>query len=242
MLSACGLVKRYGDVVALDGFDLEIAEGEIAGLVGANGAGKSTFVEVVAGLVRPDRGSVRVGGLPVGSRRARAMVGLAPQDLGLYLSLTVRENIQLFAGLAGLRGRASRTAVRQTMEALRLADVADRQVGYLSGGQRRRTQAATALVHEPKLLLVDEPTAGADPVTRSALLELVRACAAHGTAVCYTTHYLPELVELDASIAVVSAGRVIARGDQRTLLAEVPGEDPTLDDLYRALEAPHVNG
>lgn len=238
MLSARGLEKRYGEVTALDGFDLEIREGEIVGLVGANGAGKSTFVEIVAGLVRPDHGQVRVGGLPTRSRSARALIGVAPQDLGLYLSLTVRENIRLFAGL---HDRVPGEVVDELVEALRLTGVVDRQVGYLSGGQRRRTQAATALVHRPRLLLLDEPTAGADPTTRTALLELVREYAARGTAVCYTTHYLPELVELDATIAVVSAGRVIARGDQRSLLAELPAEDPTLDDLYRALEAPHAH-
>ena len=148
----------------------------------------------------------------------------APQEIALYLSATVRQNLRLFGGLAGLRGRALRTAIDWTAERLELTDVLDRVVALLSGGQKRRTQAATAMLHAPRLLLLDEPTVGADPVTRQALLNLVREAAQEGAAVCYTTHYLPELVDLDATLAVCRAGRVIARGPQRTLLASLPGE------------------
>jgi ABC-2 type transport system ATP-binding protein len=226
MLIARGLHKRYGNVVALDGFDLHVEAGEIVGLVGHNGAGKSTFIEIVTGLTRPDAGRVEVAGIDVAdrSRRVRELIGLAPQEMSLYLPLTVRENVRLFGGLAGLRGRALRSAISETSAALGLTEVLDRPVGLLSGGQRRRAQAATALVHRPRLLLLDEPTVGADPGTRQALLAMVRECAAAGTAVCYTTHYLPELADLAASIAVVSRGRVIARGSQQQLLAGIPGE------------------
>lgn len=276
-LDARGVRKRFGDLVALDGFDLRIAAGEIVGLVGHNGAGKTTFVEVVAGLTRPDAGTVLVDGLDVAARTGsvRRRVGLAPQEIGLYPPLTVRENLRLFAGLAGLRGRRRRAAIAETSAALGLCSVLDRQVGHLSGGQRRRAQAATALVHRPRLLLLDEPTAGADPATRGALLQLVRRCAEEGTAVCYTTHYLPELADLEATIAVAARGRIIARGTQAELLAGLPAElrvvlssgeervlrssdparslagligqglalqavdvrQPSLDDLYHALEA-----
>jgi ABC-2 type transport system ATP-binding protein len=280
MLVAQGVRKRFGDVVALDGFDLRIAAGEIVGLVGHNGAGKTTFVEIVAGLTRPDAGTVTVDGLDATSRsvQVRERIGLAPQELSLYLSLTVRENLRLFAGLAGLRGRRQRAAIDETSTALGLTEVIDRQVGYLSGGQKRRAQAATALIHRPRLLLLDEPTAGADPGTRRALLQLVRQSAGDGAAICYTTHYLPELADLDATIAVAARGRVIARGTQAELLAGLPtdvqvvlasGEErvirstdpsgalaellaqrvplrevdvrqPSLDDLYHALDSDHV--
>lgn len=218
--------KSFGGVVALAGFDLRIEPGEIVGLVGHNGAGKTTFVEIVAGLTRLDSGTVLVNGLDATARSAqvRRRVGLAPQEIGLYPSLTVRENLRLFAGLAGLRGRRLRTAIETTSTALKLGEVLDRQIGYLSGGQRRRAQAGTALIHRPTLLLLDEPTAGADPGTRQALLQLVRQCAEDGTAVCYTTHYLPELADLDATIAVAAGGRIIARGTQAELLAGIPAE------------------
>jgi ABC-2 type transport system ATP-binding protein len=226
MLAAQGLTKRYGTVHALDGFDLTVGPGEIAGLIGHNGAGKTTFVEVVTGLTRPDAGQVTVGGVDVrrDPRAARRLTGVAPQELALYASATVRDNLRLFAALAGLRRAALRQAVDQVAEELKLTGVLGQRAGLLSGGQRRRTQAAAALVGGAPLLLLDEPTAGADPQTRSALLDAIRARAAQGAAVLYTTHYLPELADLGATIAVARAGRVIARGQQAALISGLPGE------------------
>jgi ABC-2 type transport system ATP-binding protein len=211
VLRAEGLRKRYGDQIALDGFDLTVEQGEITGLLGHNGAGKTTFVEVVTGLVRPDTGRVSTVG----------RIGYAPQEIALYPTLTVRENLRLFAALAGERRR---DAIVELAEELRLADSLDRPTGVLSGGQRRRTQAATALVGDPPLILLDEPTAGADPETRTALLAAVRARARSGAAIVYTTHYLPELVELDATLAVARAGRIVARGTREELTRGLPGE------------------
>lgn len=226
VLAADGLVKCYGGTKALDGFSLSVAPGEIVGLVGHNGAGKTTFVEVVAGLVKPEAGQVRIGGVDAlrDSRRARRMIGVAPQEQALYPSATVRDNLRLFGALAGLRKAALRAAIDHVAAELRLSEVLDQAVGLLSGGQRRRTQAATALIGSPRLLLLDEPTAGADPETRAALLAAVRDRAAAGAAVLYTTHYLPELTELGATLAVARAGRIIARGDQQSLTRGLPGE------------------
>ncbi|MEV3912565.1 ABC transporter ATP-binding protein [Streptomyces canus] len=226
MLTAGGLVKCHGRHRALDGFDLTVEPGEIVGLIGHNGAGKTTFVEIVAGLLRPDTGRIRIGpydALAEG-RAARRLIGVAPQELALYGGVTVRENLRLFAGLAGLRGRRREAGIARVLEELQLSTLADRPAGVLSGGQRRRVQAATAMVGSPPLLLLDEPTAGADPETRSALLAAVRARAETGVAVVYTTHYLPELVDLDATLALARAGRVIARGTQQELTRHLPGE------------------
>jgi ABC-2 type transport system ATP-binding protein len=224
VLAAQGLSKRYRSTPALDGFTLHVAAGEIAGLVGHNGAGKTTFVEVVTGLVAPDTGTVRVGGVDTlrDTRRSRELVGSTPQDQALYLSATVRQNLQLFASLAGLRGAERHQHIDQVVDELMLVDIVDRHVELLSGGQRRRVQTATALVGRRPLLLLDEPTVGADPETRRALLEAVRTRAQQGAAVVYTTHYLPELVDLGATIAVARGGRVIARGSQPELLAGLP--------------------
>jgi ABC-2 type transport system ATP-binding protein len=226
MLMAQGLVKRYGSCRALDSFDLTVELGEIAGLIGHNGAGKTTFVEVVTGLTRPDAGRVSVGGVDLlrDPRGARRLIGVAPQELALYVSATVRDNLRLFGALTGLRRRALNRAVDQVAEELQLTDVLGQRAGLLSGGQRRRTQAATALVGGAPLLLFDEPTAGADPQTRAALLGAVRARAAGGAAVLYTTHYLPELADLRATLAVARSGRIIARGAQDTLINGLPGE------------------
>ncbi|WP_327287443.1 ABC transporter ATP-binding protein [Streptomyces sp. NBC_01198] len=235
MLAVHELRKSYGARAALDGFSLEVRPGEVVGLIGHNGAGKTTFVEIVTGLVRADAGSARVCGVDAldRPREARALLGVAPQELALYPEVTVREHLRLFAGLAGLRRSAAARAVARTAADLMLTDVLDRRCGVLSGGQRRRTQAATALVGDPPVLLLDEPTAGADPQTRTALLSAVRARAAAGAAVVYTTHYLPELVDLDATLAVARAGRVVARGSRAELTADLPGEihmtlDPAL--------------
>jgi ABC-type multidrug transport system ATPase subunit len=239
MLVANGLVKFYGRHRALDGFDLAVGPGEIVGLIGHNGAGKTTFVEIVTGLVRPDAGRLRIGTYDAlrSGRAARRLVGVAPQETSLYGSVSVRENLRLLAGLAGLRGRQRDVAITQVLEELQLSALADRTVGVLSGGQRRRVQAATAMVGSPPLLLLDEPTAGADPETRSALLAAVRSRARAGAAVVYTTHYLPELVDLDATLALARAGRIIARGTQEELTRHLPGElrvsfaDPTEPEL-----------
>jgi ABC-2 type transport system ATP-binding protein len=217
-----GLRKAFGPVTALDGFDLTVRSGEVVGLIGHNGSGKTTFARVVAGLVRPDAGRVRIGGADSPDRRG--LVGFAPQEPALYPTATVRENLRVFGGLAGLRGAALRREIDAVAPALDLAGVLDRRVATLSGGQFRRVQAATALLHRPPVLLLDEPTVGVDPPTRAALLRLVRERAASGTAVCYTTHYLPELDELGATLAVAARGRIVARGTRADLLAGLPGE------------------
>ena len=227
MLVAAGLVKTYGRLRALDEFTLRVEPGEIAGLVGPNGAGKTTFVEVVTGLIRPDAGSVTVGDVDAlrHPRTARELLGVCPQETALYPSITVAEHLRLFGALSGLRRAALRRAVSDIAEVMQLTEVLAKPAGLLSGGQRKRAQAATALVADRPLLLLDEPTAGADPLTRTALLGVITARAAAGAAVVYTTHYLPELAELGATIALARAGRIASRGSQAEL---------SLDDLFPA--------
>ena len=231
VLDAVGLVKAYRGKRALDGFALTVAAGEITALIGPNGAGKTTFIEAITGLVRPDEGRVMISGIDAAAhpRRARAVTGVSPQETALYPAATVREHLRLFGGLAGLRSRELRRAIADIAEAMVLTDVLDQPAGLLSGGQRRRTQAATALITRPLLLLLDEPTAGADPVTRSALLAVVRQRAAEGAAVVYTTHYLPEVAELGATIAFARDGRVVARGRQDEIDTERLYEEVAAD-------------
>lgn len=225
MLDVHGLCKAYGPVTALAGLDLHVARGEVTGLIGHNGAGKSTLVGVISGLVGPDAGQVLVDGIDVARdvKAVRRRLGVAPQEEALYPAITVREHLRLFAAIGGLRGAALRRAVDQTAEEMALTAVLDRRVGVLSGGQRRRTQTASALVHSPPLLVLDEPTVGADPDTRRALLAAVRSRADAGAAVLYTTHYLPELEELDATLAVMVSGRLVGRGERRELMSGLPG-------------------
>src|SRR5260370_84879 len=165
MLAAQGLVKRYGSRAALDGFDLEVKAGEITGGIGHTGAGKTRFVEVVTGLVRRDAGRVRIGGVDGlrEPRAARRMTGISPQEQALYVSATARDNLRLFGALAGLRRSALASAIDRVAEELQLTAVLDQRIGLLSGGQRRRTQAATALIGAPQLRLLAEPCAGRRP-------------------------------------------------------------------------------
>jgi ABC-2 type transport system ATP-binding protein len=225
MLEVRGLRKAYGPVTALAGLDLQVARGEVTGLIGHNGAGKSTLVGAIAGLLLPDAGQVLVDGIDAARdpRAVRRRLGVAPQEEALYPAITVREHLRLFATLGGLRGASARRAIERTAEEMALTGVLDRRVGVLSGGQRRRTQTASALVHSPPLLVLDEPTVGADPDTRRALLAAVRGRADAGAAVLYTTHYLPELEDLDATLAVMVAGRLVGRGARRELMSGLPG-------------------
>ncbi|WP_066370143.1 ABC transporter ATP-binding protein [Herbidospora mongoliensis] len=228
MLQAIDLVKRYGPVLALDGFSLSVAAGEIVGLVGHNGAGKTTFVEIVSYLIRQDSGHVTIDGRPPSASRGR--VGVAPQHIALYPSVTVREHLNLFGKLSGLRRAALDSAIEELTVALRLGAFIDRRTAALSGGQQRRVQAATALINRPGLLLLDEPTAGADLETREAMLDVVKQRAGDGAAIVYTTHYLPELVELQATIAVARNGKIIARGTYDELVDGLPGEVRLIHD------------
>jgi ABC-2 type transport system ATP-binding protein len=244
VVEACGLRKRFGSVQALDGFDLSVGPGEIVGLVGHNGAGKTTLARVLTGLLRPDAGRVTVGGIDVAAspRSARRVLGVAPQELALYPTATARENLLCFAGLYGISRREAQRRSEELAEALVITDALDRKVRHLSGGMQRRLQTATAMIHHPRVLLLDEPTVGADPITREALLSAVRRAADDGAAVVYTTHYLPELDALDATLAVADNGRIIARGQRDKLLSQVDGHAvlvfegpaPQLDlDRYR---------
>ncbi|MFH8977936.1 ATP-binding cassette domain-containing protein, partial [Streptomyces sp. NPDC017890] len=235
-----GLGKSYGGTAALRHVDLEIAEGTIVGLLGHNGAGKTTLMSLIAGLLRPDAGEIEVLGHSMARtpRRARRELGLASQELAIYPPLTVFQNLQFFAELAGLRGRAARQRIEEVAHPLALNGLMGRRASWLSGGEQRRVHTAMALIHRPRLVLLDEPTAGVDVETRGRILAHVRELAAQGTAVCYSTHYLPEIEELAADVVVLHQGRVLTRGSVDELVRRhgdsavelvFSGEPPELD-------------
>ena len=214
ILRVDGLVKRYGDLTAVDHVSFDVQPGEIYGLLGPNGAGKTTLLSVISGLVRPAAGSVRVGGHaverdPVAAQR---LMGVVPQALALYPDLTVRQNLTYFARLRGLRGVERRDEIATALAAVDLAAVADRRAKTLSGGMNRRLNIAIGLIGRPRLLLLDEPTVGLDPQSRRHILDAVRRLADGGMAVLFTSHYMEEVEYLCRRLSILARGRVIAQG------------------------------
>jgi ABC-2 type transport system ATP-binding protein len=221
MLRIEGLRKRYGDVDVLRGVDLEADAGRVVALLGPNGAGKTTLVSIVAGLRTADGGTVTIAGVDAlrDPWSTRGMLGLAPQELGIYSPLSVHRNLVFFGEVAGLRGRALSCRIDEVCDALALRELLPRRAGELSGGQKRRLHTALAILHRPPLLFLDEPTVGADVRSRADLLRAVRRLAYDGAAIVYTTHYLTEVEELDADVAILEGGRVIERAPVRDLVA-----------------------
>lgn len=221
------LEKSYGEVRAVNGVSFEVPPGEIFGLLGPNGAGKTTTIHCLCGLISPTSGRVRIAGADVQRDRvaARRQMGLAPQELALYESLSARENLEYWAGVYGLRGAALRQRADEALELAGLADRGRDPVRRFSGGMKRRLNFACAIVHRPRVLLLDEPTAGVDPQSRARLLDLVQAQACAGAAVVYTTHYMEEAQQLCRRIAVIDHGRIIAMGTLEQLRSLIGGRD-----------------
>jgi ABC-2 type transport system ATP-binding protein len=227
MIEVQGLVKRYGELVAVGGVSFEAPSGAITGLLGPNGAGTSTVIGCVSGLLAPSEGSVRVLGHDVArdGRAARASLGVVPQELALYEDLTAGENLAYWGGAYGLRGAGLRARVAEVLAEIGLADRAKEPVSRFSGGMKRRLNFGCGIVHRPKVLLLDEPTVGVDPQSRVRLLELVRAEARAGTCVLYTTHYLEEAEDLCARLAIIDHGLLVAQGSLEELRARVGERD-----------------
>jgi ABC-2 type transport system ATP-binding protein len=228
VLTLTNVRKRYGATVALDGLSLAVRPGEILGLLGPNGAGKSTTVNLAVGLIAPDEGEVSLGGL--GSPRdpaARRRVGVSPQALAIYEQLTAEENLRFFGEVYGLSGRPLAERVEWALGFASLEERRRDRVATYSGGMKRRLNLAAALVHDPELLLLDEPTAGVDPQSRNAILERILELRRLGRTVVYTTHYMEEAERLCDRVAVVDHGRVLALGTVPELV-RAHGGDPVL--------------
>jgi len=204
------LVKHFGPVIAVDGISLELRSGECLGLLGPNGAGKSTLIRAIVGRVIPDAGRVAIFGSAAGSASARAALGWVPQDLALYPRLSATENLRSFGSYYGLTGKKLEEAVAWCLDWAALQDRAGELTRNLSGGMKRRLNMAAGLIHQPRLVLMDEPTVGVDPQSRNRIFEMIEALRAQGMTIIYTTHYMEEAERLCDRIAIVDHGRIIA--------------------------------
>jgi ABC-2 type transport system ATP-binding protein len=225
VLEVTDIHKRFGHTHALRGVSLSVEEGELFGLLGPNGAGKTTLLGILACLSDPTSGSARIFGKPLtrGDMSLRQLIGLATQEIALYGELSARENLNFFGKLYGLRGDELAKRVDEVLEFTALRDRASDRVHTFSGGMKRRLNLGVAVVHRPKLIFLDEATAGVDPQSRNHLFQQVRALNASGVTVIYTSHYMEEVEALCPRIAIMDHGRVIACDSRTNLLRRLDG-------------------
>ena len=222
-----GVVKRYGAITAVDGLDLDVPEGTCVGLLGPNGAGKSTTMRLLTAQAIADEGELEVLGfrLPQESKQARAQLGVAPQLDNLDVTLTVEQNLLVFAHLYRIPRAERREAIERSLALAKLEDRRDSRVDKLSGGMRRRLLIARALVHGPRLVLLDEPTVGLDPQVRQELWALIDALRSEGRTILMSTHYIEEAQRLCDTVLIMSHGKAVAAGSPADLVLEHAGRD-----------------
>ena len=226
MIEVRELKKSYGSIEALKGISFSVNEGEIFGLLGPNGAGKTTTISILAGLILQDSGEVSVAGMDVrkDSRKIKRIMGIVPQEIALYEELTGRENLHFWGSLYGLSGSRLKDQTQRMLELVELAERADDPVQSYSGGMKRRLNLIVGLLHEPKVVLLDEPTLGIDPQARLKILEIIKNEVSKGTTIIYTTHYLDEAERLCDRIAIIDSGRILSIGTLEEL-AKIAGEE-----------------
>jgi ABC-2 type transport system ATP-binding protein len=240
VLTIKNLRKSFGTLVAVDNVSFSVEKGQLVGLLGPNGAGKTTTVSMIAGLVTPDRGDVLVAGhrLSGDTDPAKRRIGLVPQDLALYDELSARDNLRFFGALYSLSGRALDDAIAKAVDLVGLGDRVRDRVKTFSGGMKRRLNLAAGLLHDPDILLLDEPTVGVDPQSRNAIFDNLETLRSRGKALIYTTHYMEEVERLADRIVVMDHGKVIAEDTLAGLqsrVASVGGGKATLETVFLTL-------
>ncbi len=227
MIEVRDLQKTYGDLMAVNQVSFSVKPGTVFGLLGPNGAGKSTTISCLSGLLKPTAGSIMVDGFDLASHavKAKASLGIVPQELAIYEDLSARDNLAYWGAAYGLKGTGLKQRVDHVLNRIGLADRANDLPKEYSGGMKRRLNFGCGLVHEPRILLLDEPTVGVDPQSRERLFDLVREERDKGTSVLYTTHYMEEAEKLCDELAIIDHGKIIAAGTLKELRAEFGGND-----------------
>jgi len=224
LLRLAGVRRSYGRLVAVVGLDLEVVRGETFGLLGPNGAGKSTLMRMIVGAQQPDEGTIRMRGADLTLATTRARVGIAPQDIALYGNLSAEENLSFFGRLYGLSGARLRERVQHGLELAGLTARRRDRVKTFSGGMQRRLNLACAVVHEPELVLLDEPTAGVDPQSRNHIFDSLEKLRDEGLTVIYSTHYMEEAERLCDRVGIMDHGRLLALGSVKELIERHGGQ------------------
>ena len=227
LLEVSDLHRSFDDLKAVAGVTFEVALGETYGLLGPNGAGKTTTISMVSGLLEPSAGEIRVTGEVVSTKGGgpRAKIGLVPQDLAIYPDLTARENLDFFGSLYGMKHAVRSSRTDAVLELVGLTDRADDRSDEYSGGMKRRLNIAIGLLHEPELLILDEPTVGVDPQSRNSILESVELLSSQGMSVLYTTHYMEEAERLCDRVGIIDQGKLVGEGTRRELVETVGQKD-----------------
>lgn len=224
MIEICGIRKSFGQLTAVNDVSLKIESGETFGLLGPNGAGKTTTISMLVGLLSPDAGSIRVDGSDPRIAAVREQIGIAPQSLSLYEDLTARENLRFFAKLYAGSAAKVHERITWTLDFASLTDRADDLVKTYSGGMKRRLNMAVAMIHDPKIILFDEPTVGVDPQSRNHIFDCIEKLAADGRTVLYTTHYMEEAERLCDRVAIMDRGQILAVDTVSNLLKQHGGD------------------
>ena len=238
MLEVRHLRKCYSSVVAVDDVSFSIGRGELVAVLGPNGAGKTTTVSIISGLVTPDAGDVHIDGkrLRGDADPGKRRIGLIPQDVALYDELSARHNLQFFGALFGLGGRAADAAIESVLTLVGLADRGGDRVGTFSGGMKRRLNLAAGLMHDPDILLLDEPTVGVDPQSRNAIFENLEELKRRGKTLLYTTHYMEEAERLADRVIIIDHGRVVADDSVTRLRHSLSATDRvSLEEVFLSL-------
>ncbi|WP_026884008.1 ABC transporter ATP-binding protein [Clostridium akagii] len=220
------LIKRYDRNIAVDNINLKIQEGEIFGLLGPNGAGKSTTINMLCGLINPTSGEIIIDGLKISKKNTeyKRNLGLVPQQIAIYESLSAEENIQFFGKLAGLKGTLLKERITESLEFVGLLDKRKSVPKSFSGGMKRRLNIACAIMHHPKIIIMDEPTVGIDPQSRNHILQAIKKLNSLGSTIIYTSHYMEEIQALCSRIAIMDHGKLIAEGTTTELKNQVSSD------------------
>ena len=231
------LVKRYGDLLALDNVNFNISEGEIVGLLGPNGAGKSTLISCLTSISASDSGSIEIFNKPMSAKAygIKKQIGIVPQDLSFYPNLSAYNNVKFFASLYGIKGEKLKEQIKRTLDFVGLWDKRNQKPKKYSGGMKRRLNIACAIAHNPKLIIMDEPTVGIDPQSRKHILDSIKVLNKEGATIIYTSHYMEEVESICTYVNIMDKGRIIAKGTKQEL------KNMVVDESALEIELDEVN-